>query len=155
MVEHLQDGQFCGTGGADEGGRGGAGPVSVAEQVQPGLVDGAGAVGAGHSRAVDGEVQWVEVAQVGLEPGAPDDHVGRAGATVVPGDPGVRWWNIGSGRTPRSRAARTAGTMTMSQSGDAAGVGAAVVQGERALGGDVEQDAPVDVVGQEPRWPER
>ena len=41
----------------------------------------------------------------------------------------------------------------VAEPGDAAGVGAAFAQGEDALGGDVEQDAPVDVVGQEPRRP--
>ena len=70
---------------ADEGGRRGAGPVAVPDEVQPRLVD--------RLRPEDGEVpvgvpqpERREVPELGPEPGAPDDGVRRLLPAVGPRD---------------------------------------------------------------------
>ena len=109
------DGVAGGGAGADQGGGAGSGPVAVSEQVQagfgirPGAGDGDVAVGVA-------ELERGQVAKSGAESGAPDDRVAGLVGAVGPGDAGgSEAAEHGAGvRAPRSRAARTGGTMTMS-----------------------------------------
>lgn len=69
----------------DEGGGGGAGPVSVAEQVQAGFVRCAGA-GGGDVAASAAQSERCEVGEGRAEAGAPDDRVGLGAGAVGPFD---------------------------------------------------------------------
>src|SRR5690606_19415375 len=80
----LGDHVSRGPAGADEGGRSGSGPVAVAEQVQPGLADGAGALG-GDEPVGTPQAQRCQMAERGPEPGAPQDDVAGQFAAIGPG----------------------------------------------------------------------
>lgn len=80
---HFGDGEFGGASGADEGRRREPGPVAVAEQVQAGMIDRAGAHG-GRVPVFQGEVERGEVVEVRGESGAPDDRIAHIFLPVAP-----------------------------------------------------------------------
>jgi hypothetical protein len=135
---------------ADEGGGGGAGPVTVAEQVQAWRVDGPRADG-GDAAARAAQSQGRQMGERRAEAGAPDDRVGRRARAVGPDDAvtvevyghGQHLEPPGVPRLPHGRHGDD-----VSRRGDFAGVGAPFVEGAAAGGGSVEQGAAVDVVGE-------
>ena len=147
----------------DQGGRGRAAPVAVAEEEQRRVVDRPrrqSAVGDGQP-GTSGQRQPGEVAQVGPEAGAPHDRVRRqlpgwfvprgtrsrsAGRTLA-APPGRR---VGEQPAPEAPSrCRPARLRPARRPARCRGFG--VGGGSDAAGGELEQRAAVDVVGQEPR----
>src|SRR5699024_7172267 len=81
----LGDGGLGGASRADAGGGGESGPVAVAEQLQPGVVDGPSAAGAGVA-VLACQYETAEGAAVRAEAGAPDERIALVRSAVVPGD---------------------------------------------------------------------
>ena len=138
---------------ADERGGGGAGPVAVAEQVQPRFA----------TARVPSVAMWPRGPR--RPSGARWDSAGRKPVhQMIASAPArlpsaqttplaVRRENIGCA-VSESRVAGLAHGRDgddVAERGDAAGVGAACVEGAAAGGGGIEQGAAVDVVGQEAR----